>query len=201
MNKSDLSVDLLRAACQRKDYAFFENHEFNLNIIGIRSRDMSTNTFNDLMTVSFKHNGQWVLFVFDCTTDPGQYWLENPMNVQGTAILVPGQYRGAYKLGLHKGKWPALVQNGRLPVYRDSNLDEVVDVVWPAIEYGYQGLNIHAASKTGRSIRVDKWSAGCQVLAEVSDHNFLIALCKKAAALYGDSFTYTLLEEADLVSA
>ena len=33
----------------KKHYAFFENGKFNVNIIGIRSSEKSSNTFNDTM--------------------------------------------------------------------------------------------------------------------------------------------------------
>jgi len=45
----------------------------------------------------------------------------------GTAILVPGQYRGAYALGYHFGK-PALQQVGNLKLFRDNDLDEQLDL-------------------------------------------------------------------------
>ena len=33
------------------------------------------------------------------TTDPGTYYREDPMNVRGTAVMQPEQYRGVYKIG------------------------------------------------------------------------------------------------------
>jgi hypothetical protein len=47
-------------------------------------------------------------------------------------------------------------------------------------------------------MQVDKWSAGCQVTADHLDLNIVVALAKKAAALYGNSFSYTLLSEEQL---
>ena len=44
-------------------------------------------------------------------------------NVKGTAILVPGQYRGAYKIGFHKGKYKALVQAKPVKLYIDNDKD------------------------------------------------------------------------------
>ena len=59
---------------------------------------------------------------------------------------------------------------------------------------GLYGINIHRA--TGRagktSTRVDKWSAGCQVLNNPKDFARLIDLCKASGL---KEFTYTLLRE------
>ena len=42
------------------------------------------------------------------------------------------------------------------------------------------------------------YSAGCQVFADPKDFAKFIELCKKQSTLYGNSFTYTLLDEKDL---
>ena len=64
-----------------------------------------------------------MLLTYDCTTDPGLYYRHNPLNCFGTAVLVPGQYRGAFVLGQHQGLYEALTQGKSLPVYRDDDLD------------------------------------------------------------------------------
>jgi hypothetical protein len=58
-------------------------------------------------------------------------------------------------------------------------------------------LNCHRARAQGTSTQVDKWSAGCQVLANSDDFDQLMKLAKYAAKHYGDSFTYTLFESTD----
>lgn len=90
MDKSRITIDLIRAVCQRLGYKFFEHGDYNLNVIGIRTDDDKANTFNDFITLSFKVQGEWRLYVFGVTTDPGLYYRLNPMNVQGTAILAAG---------------------------------------------------------------------------------------------------------------
>lgn len=177
-------------------YAIFTNGDYNLNIIGVRKNFVQNNTFDDEIHVAFKQNGNWVDFVFTITTDPGLYYLVNPMNLSGTAIMVDGQYRGAYKLGLHRNQYEALVQRGgKVKVYRDRNKDEVLDMDKESIIDGYFGINIHRATKNGSSSEVNKWSAGCQVFQNSHDFDVFISLCKKSASLYGNSFTYTLLEK------
>ena len=118
--------------------------------------------------------------------------MKNPMsNTCGTAILVPGQYRGCWKIGKHKGSYTALVQQKPVSVYRDNNRDDIYDMEPETIKKGVYGINIHKASDTMKSKFIDKWSAGCQVFQ--SKENFLsfMDLCKKQERLYGNSFTYT----------
>ena len=178
------------------DYKIFTNGDYNLNIIGVRTPSRIANSFDDEMHVCFKQNGQWVEFVFPITTDPGTYYFENPMNVKGTAILVADQYRSVYKIDKHRGKYDALCQrNGKVRVYRDSNKDEILDHDPSTIDEGYFGINIHRSSPKGESKNVGVWSAGCQVFKNLCDYNLFMALCKKSAELYGDTFTYTLLEK------
>lgn len=65
------------------------------------------------------------------------------------------------------------------------------------IEEGMFGINIHKAGDS--SVVVDGWSAGCQVLARSFDFNELMNLVTLATPIWGDRFTYTLLEEKDLL--
>jgi hypothetical protein len=197
MKKTDITVGKLREALVRLGYAFFENGDYNLNVIGVRSSDDSSNRFNDFIAVAYKINNQWRLKVFGATTDPGLYWRERPMNVKGTAILSAGQHRSCYKLGKHRNKYDALVQAKKLPVYRDNDRDQVLDRNG-ALDVGFHGINIHHASAKHESVRVDKWSAGCQVIANPDRFCEFIELCKESTKRYGEKLTYTLIEEKDL---
>ena len=126
------------------------------------------------------------------------------MNVDGTAILVPGQYRGAYKIGLHRGSYEALVQRGsgdKVKVYRDGNKDDILDMDPEDIAEGRYGINIHkSSSRDEGSENVDKWSAGCQVFSKPGSDGFeaFMALCNKSAEIYSDQFTYTLIVAPEL---
>src|SRR5258706_8646638 len=97
---------------------------FELNIVGIRSNSTIPNSFDDSINIFFKNNqGIWVFQSFKATTDPGTYWLKNPLNPQGTAILKEGQYISSHAIGLHRGKYPALVQVRPVTVIRDYDRD------------------------------------------------------------------------------
>jgi hypothetical protein len=197
----DLSYGSLKRAMAGKGYAFFVG-EYNLNLIGVRSADLAANTFNDFLCAAFELRGNQVVLAFEATTDPGVYYRENPANVAGTAILVPGQYRGMWQLGLHQGAYAALVQRGKCKVYRDRNRDQVLDVGDDVpTSKGFFGINCHRANAVRRSVLVDRWSAGCQVLACPQEFDLLMATARKSAQRYGNVFSYTLLEEQDLTGA
>lgn len=181
-----------------KNYVVFQNNTpADVNVVGIRANSHE-NVFDDIICVFFENEGRDNVLYFRATTDPGLYWLENPITESGTAILKPDQYRGAFRIGKHKGKYPALVQNSPLTVFRDYNRDHVLDFDTPQ-ETGMFGINIHCAMHKGKSIEVDKWSAGCQVIADWYEFMIFMAIMKKARSVYGNSFTYTLLTEEDIV--
>jgi hypothetical protein len=168
---------------------------FELNIVGVRSNSAIPNRFDDSLHVFFKNAvGSWMHYVFPVTTDPGTYWLKNPLNEQGTAILKQGQYRGAYGIGLHRGLYKALVQQKPVTVIRDYDRNAVLDFQNGRVETGMFGINIHHAAQNGTTKTVDRYSAGCQVFASINEFNAFMQLCEKHKALYGNSFTYTLID-------
>lgn len=182
----------------RKGYAVFENDSkpLNLNYVGIRDL-ASVNTFNDIFVMFWKYKGQWSYFCWFGTTDPGIYWLHNPMNTHGTAILKENQYRGTWKLGKHRGKYDALVQRKQVTVIRDANKDGVLDIGGGYQDVGFFGINHHRANAKNESVQVDKWSAGCQVTADPHLYDVFIQLCKESAEVWGEGLTYTLLNITD----
>lgn len=183
------------------NYAYFTNGEYNLNIIGVRA-DMDnrvTNRYDDVIVVEYKENGKLVRKIWDITTEPGSKLMRNPSNSKGTAILVPGQYRGVYKIDLHRGKYKALCQrNGSVKVYRDKNRDNVYDCNVNTIDKGWFGINIHRSNETYTRTTIDGYSAGCQVFNNPKDFAEFMKLVEKSASIYGNKFTYTLITEDDL---
>lgn len=197
------SINQIEEAIKSKGYKWFESGSYNLNIVGVRNSSTEgrvTNRFDDILTLSYKDNNQWNFHSYSCTTDPGTYWVENLLNPNGVAILKPGQYRGSHEIGLHQGKYEALRQKSPLKVYRDGDKDNEYDLLEENIHEGIYGINIHRATKypNKTSVQVDKWSAGCQVIASYDDFFEFMTICKKASLIWGNSFTYTLLESKDL---
>jgi len=193
----------IESTLKAKGYKWFESGDYNLNIVGVRNSETLnevTNKFDDYMTVSYKVDGMWNYSCFGCTTDPGKYWVENIMKESGVAILKPNQYRSTYQIGLHQGKYEALRQVKPVQVYRDNNLDVCYDLDEENIEKGIFGINIHRATKyEGKtSTQIDKWSAGCQVIASNDDWQDFMGLVRQSRDIWGNSFTYTLIESDDI---
>jgi hypothetical protein len=169
---------------------------YELTILGIRNESTVPNRFDDEIHVLFKnHNKQWVHYIFPATTDPGTYWLKNPLSPQGTAILKQGQYKGCYQIGLLRGKYYALVQAKPVIVLRDYDRNAILDFKNGKEETGIFGINIHHASENGTTKTIDLYSAGCQVFANINDFNLFMKLCEVHKNLYGNSFSYTLIDK------
>jgi len=183
-----------------KGFAFFDsNLAWNLNIVGIRSNNRAINQFDDNILVLYRNDKkEWEVFVASATTDPGLVPLLNPINKNGTAILVPGQYRGSHKVDLHAGKYLALRQSGApVKVYRDDDRNKTLKMDPRTIEEGYFGINIHRGARKGSTKLVQSYSAGCQVIQNASDFQKFMEICENGADSLGNRFTYTLLEERD----
>lgn len=187
-------------------HAVFLNGDYNLNLFGIRSPDDESGVYNDLLGCAYKVDGQWHVRYWAATCDPGVYYRENPANVAGTAILVPGQYRNVYKINKHRGKYDALCQiNGKVTVWRDDNKDDTLDHEDGSEASGYYGINIHASSsdpynenrdRDADTAQVNRWSAGCQVHATTTGFREMMDLCNKQIKHRGwKTFTYTLVDQ------
>ncbi len=195
----------IETAVKAKGYKWFTADNYDVNIVGVRNADTNgevTNKFDDCVTLSYKDDtGEWHFHCFDATTDPGSHWTEKQLlNKNGVAILKEGQYRGSHMIGLHQGKYEALRQKKPLKVYRDGDKDGVYDFIEENVHEGIYGINIHRATSRegGKSIQVDKWSAGCQVIAANADFKLLMEVVNKAAKIWGNSFTYTLINSNDV---
>tara|TARA_R110000824_G_scaffold124707_3_gene283464 strand:+ start:850 stop:1470 length:621 start_codon:yes stop_codon:yes gene_type:complete len=192
----------IKSYFEAKEYKFFDtpDRRLNLNLIGVRRDNQGTNTFDDFLLVMYRDEVLMISDRYQITTDPGKYWLNNPSNPKGTAVLIPGQYRGTWQLGKHQGKYEALVQRRPVKVYRDNNKNDVIDYnnLTLLSDEGYFGINIHRSNPYDQSYVVNRWSAGCQVFKKVEDYNNFIQVCRDSADIYGNSFTYTLITEKEL---
>ena len=188
----------IERAMTNKGHSYFSNGNYNLNIIGVRCNigTKVTNNFDDVLVLTYKSNNEWIYREYPITTDPGLRSMKELQNVNGCAILVPGQYKGCFMTGLHKGQYQALVQRANVNVFRDSNKDEYYDLNPKTIQTGLFGINIHKSGKD--STIVDNWSAGCQVFKKEKDFNEFMSIINKSKLLYGNRFTYTLLENCDI---
>ena len=200
-----LIANNMREVTKRKGYSFFEKGKFNVNIVGIRSSEEAANKFDDTLLLIYKNKKeQWEVISSVITTDPGNHYLvDSPVNDKGTAILVPNQYRGIYRVDIHAANnknfsHEALCQRaGVLSVWRDNNRDDILDHNPESIEEGWFGVNIHRSKSSGAANYVGAYSAGCQVFKNSTDFKLFMDVINKSKDKYGNSFSYTLLDEAD----
>ncbi|MBI3518053.1 MAG: hypothetical protein HY062_01680 [Bacteroidetes bacterium] len=184
----------MKAILRHKGYRLF-SRPFELNIVGLRSKSTIPNRFDDEIHVFYKVSTlNWHYHVFRATTDPGTFWLRQPMQPQGTAILQQGQFLNAYGMGLHQGKYLALVQTKPVTIIRDYDRDAILDFNNGNKTTGYYGINVHRANRTGTTKTIDKNSAGCQVFENADDFAHFLELCSKHRSLYGNVFTYSLID-------
>lgn len=179
-----------------RQYGYVLHSEpYKLNIVGLRARSTVANSFDDEMHVFYtKPDGKWNYHVYQVTTDPGTFWLNNPAYPEGTAILEQGQYQDAYAIGLHRGLYTALVQTKPVTVIRDYDRNSVLDFYNGVKQTGNFGINIHRAESSGATKSINKYSAGCQVFQDADDFDEFMELCERHQALYGNYFTYTLID-------
>lgn len=184
---------------KEKGYAWFTKGNYNLNIIGVRSNNNKvTDKYDDILVVDYNTDNCHKRVCYTITTEPGKYYMQNLCNPKGAAILVPGQYRGCWQIGLHHGKYKALCQCKAVKVYRDNNKDMIYNMTPKNIDKGIFGINIHRSNKTCICNTIDKYSAGCQVFNDPVEFNAFMRLCEAQRKLYGNTFTYTLINEEDM---
>lgn len=191
-----MTISDLFKVYQRKGYVIFEDDSkpYNLNYGAIR--DMG-GQWNDEFFMFWKYKGKWSLISWMGTTDPGAYYLKNPLSVTGTAILSEGQHRGLFKSGMHKGQYSALVQAKPVKVYRDADKDEIPEIDKQISETGMFGINSHRAHSEAEIKVIGKYSAGCQVTLNPDEYEIMLRLAEKAFDCWGDTLTYTLLNKTD----
>lgn len=202
MMKIALQIQIL---FHKKGYRFFDSPmPYNLNIVGIRSSNRIADKFDDHIGVMYYDPKMvWQEYWWPATVDSGSFYLRQPLNKNGTAVLVAGQYRGAYKIGIHGRTWAsggyeALEQVSEMRYIRDNNRDNIIDLNGEQFN-AILKTNIHRAYPNKIAEFVGKYSAGCQVFQNPEDFNMFMDICKKSFYFgYPNSFTYTLINERDL---
>ena len=192
----NLNKELIENVFQKLNYELSD-----VNIIGIRSLMDVPDVFNDLIILYIPDLD--VFNVFEATTDPGLYYMNNPMNVKGTGILKSGQYKKCYKIGFHGSNkltiHSALVQVNNVTVYRDINRDSKKDYL--LTDTGLFGCNIHTTGSIfcGIPLKIGKWSASCQVVRDNRKFQTdFIDILKKNFDI-NKLYNYTLLTEKELL--
>ena len=128
------------------------------------------------------------------------HWEKNLLNKDGVAILkAQVSIEVLMNLDFIKVSMSFKTKKSPVKVYRDNNKDGDYDLIEENIDEGIFGINIHkAGSRVEGSTQIDKWSGGCQVFSKESDFNEFMDICRKASGIWGNSFTYTLIESKDI---
>lgn len=169
-----LSFEVIKEAWIKAGYPIEEMiRRKQVILTGIRMNNQFNDTFNDFLTVCYWDNGKYEFFGGMGTTDPGNYYLENPLNVKGTFVMKPGFYKNVWTVGKHRG-YDALVQIGyfmgwrtlesKFPVIKDGKAYDSNGKELPLCSAGAEcGINMHS-TKEGFSLwKIGRWGAACQV--------------------------------------
>ncbi len=139
------------------------------------------NVFNDLRLVfSIDRNGRpnFEDWVWDGTTEPGDFWTIHPMNPKGAARIMFNQYK-SWAVGQHHPgtaqAHEALVQVEPVSVYRDLNKDfkrpgDVLDT-------GLFAINQHWGYDAPKG-DLGRTSAGCLVGRTKAGHRLFMSVIK-----------------------
>jgi hypothetical protein len=186
--------NLIEELFKSKGYKFYKKGLYNVNNFGIRVSTEGRD-FDDIIGTTFANEfeGKLAVHAFEGTTDPGSYYLKNPINIKGTAILAPGQYFG-YEIDKHRSQYDALCQrSGKVKVYRDGDKDEIVELDLDSLDEGMFGINIHKSSATEQIQDKNMFSAGCQEFMNSGEYDVdWMPIQYSAMKAWGNNFTYTL---------
>jgi len=179
-----------------------------LHIFGIRNSN-EVNKFDDYIGVVFltdkrgeKDAFKVIVRYYPATTTPGSYYLKHPMNPKGSAILPLGEHSDLWRKGYHRGRYPALVQDRATDLYRDNNKDILVDYENYTKHKKAVGINLHRASRWWitrnieklTNLNIDRWSAGCQVIASKKHFDYLMWFVNQSI---NHLYSYTLISDYD----
>jgi hypothetical protein len=178
---------------------FFDKRPYKLNVMCIRNpKNTSPIKFEDQIAYFYYDDNENINGrVVPATTNPSVYFLEKPMVSAGTAILKQGQYKDTYSIGLHRGKYEALVQSKPVTVIRDNDRNQIINFLAPTTT-GLYGINIHRASVKNNVQYIEADSAGCQTFQNKSDFDDMMKIARKSRDLYGNKFTYTLIDQKEV---
>lgn len=135
--------------------AYPETHHCSVRLVGVRGIENEENIIGIYDDAIFRIVDDQVT-EWEASTDPGRYWLLNPMTPKGCAKLKEGLWW--YEFGLHRGH-PALVQSTVVEVDR---LDEHGEI--NTSEKGMFGINLHSGGAGDEAEDIGRWSAGCQII-------------------------------------
>jgi len=210
------SIDEIKAVLDNHSHKFFENGDFNINIIAIREDDVYDNTFSDTCNLIYKEHGVWKNECFKWTTLAGVFghggeksplksW-ETGTAEDGLACIAEGQYRGAFQYIKNGWRYPFQEYLSQIKgidyLPRDNDKNGTVLRAGKIHKNTIWQTHLHAMSQFGQDghfvsyPNYSPWSQGCQGTPYTEFQKFLMPI-KKSVKLWGDKFTYTLVHAKD----
>ena len=190
MVRTYTDTELLNKVKTLKNYVGIPNGYW---LLGVRSKEDNPNAFDDKI---YLFKGSQFIEVTSATTNAGTPTLKQfeKVNKKGAAVLKSEQwYYDVWKYGKHNGKVDALLQLGApVQVYRDTDKDDKSEEQG-VLDTGYFGINFHPNTydlSRPTSNLVVWWSAGCQVVNNVTKYKTIIRLVKPQKYV-----TYCLINE------
>jgi len=182
-----------------------------------------TNRFTDIVIVAWIENGQKHAESYPATTVPGasfalstnRKFAAQSKNPNGVGIMREKQFINQYTKGMHHGGSAsphlALRSVSSQSAHRDKNYSDnwLTLAVTPVGKLGNAqaglfsdggGMQLHnSGASTAAGKTVDNWSAGCQVFANLKQHNRLMELVLKSEkATKSNKFSYVLLNNKEI---
>lgn len=168
----NIQYNIIRAFYEEINFPIREK-PFQINLLGVRSAKV-TGKYSDTIICFFTNSkGDIYWRQYPASTVPTGYWLLNPMQKKGCAILATGYHKDIWVDGLHNGKYPGFLQRGgTVTIYRDNSVDMNIDLDPSSKEVGMFGVNFHRFWISS-SVEADKSSAGCQVADQMHVNEIL----------------------------
>lgn len=212
----------LKYLMQSNGYKIF-TRPLELNIVGIRNNVNDPYNFNDELHVFFRsysmerYSGeddemQWNHYHFTICTDPTSYAYYQQKNRLWDGLLEQGQYINGFKRA-HKvdgKKGDVLLQKPRFPL---RVFYKCTHTVMNGVDL--RNPNFYIAVPSGRIINtyynicfepplelngkkcINEYGSGCQVFKDRCDFEQFMRLCSWHQHVYGNNFTYTLIDFKD----
>jgi hypothetical protein len=130
-----------------------------------------------------------ILFHAVCTTEPGRYYTEHPLNAMGAARIALEQFK-AWRVGQHHpnnqppSRHEALVQAGPIKIFRDKDKNGVRTGDASMVGSGF-GINQHSGHDQSLQ-SIGKASAGCLVGRRSAEHREFMTCVKSDPRFKGN---------------
>ena len=177
----------LKGFLQRRGFELYTK-PMQLNIVGLRNKDKSK---SDELHVFYKINARnWNYHVYELISDTAKVWKGKPSKTP--VLLLEGQYKEAYRIGKRDGKTDALLQVKPVEVVHNYDRDALFNNTTTGEQVS--GIDIICSTYTNDTLTISKAEEGCQVILGKENFDELMKLCAMQSQLYGNSFTYTLID-------